>query len=179
MDKADVLEYYEQSVRSVQLECVGHGGLKTGGILPWLPCCAGCCPGSTVACLAACGTLVASAAARSPAPVRPPSPLACRYYLPAVLRVRRHRSLPRHAQAVTLNRANIMLRDRYSCQYCGSSRDLTIDHVVPQVWPPSCTVVPTDARLMGGCRRISTRASEPLQHAVCRARAAATRGPTL
>lgn len=52
-----------------------------------------------------------------------------------MLRVRRHRSLPRHTQAVTLNRANLMLRDRYSCQYCGSSRELTIDHVVPQVLP--------------------------------------------
>lgn len=75
MDKADVLEYYEQSVRSVQLE----------------------------------------------------------YFLPAVLRVRRHRGTSRHTQVVTLNRANVMLRDRYSCQYCGSSRELTIDHVVPQV----------------------------------------------
>jgi 5-methylcytosine-specific restriction endonuclease McrA len=33
---------------------------------------------------------------------------------------------------VTLNRANIMLRDRYACQYCGSNRELTIDHVVAQ-----------------------------------------------
>ncbi|KAL4853339.1 hypothetical protein ACK3TF_005685 [Chlorella vulgaris] len=74
MDKADVLEYYEQSVRSVQLE----------------------------------------------------------YFLPAVLRVRRKCNSPRHSQLVTLNRANIMLRDRYACQYCGSNRELTIDHVVAQ-----------------------------------------------
>lgn len=74
MDKADVLEYYDESVRSVKWE----------------------------------------------------------YFLPAVLRVRRHRTNTTQFTGVTLNRNNIMLRDRYSCQYCGSSRELTIDHVVPQ-----------------------------------------------
>ncbi len=27
---------------------------------------------------------------------------------------------------------NIFIRDRYRCQYCGSDRDLTIDHVIPK-----------------------------------------------
>lgn len=53
------------------------------------------------------------------------------FYLPAVLRVRTHRSKAQHT-VVSLSRSNILLRDRYQCQYCGSGRDLTIDHVVPQ-----------------------------------------------
>jgi 5-methylcytosine-specific restriction endonuclease McrA len=53
------------------------------------------------------------------------------FYLPAVLRVRTHRSKAQHT-VVSLSRSNILLRDRYQCQYCGSGRELTIDHVVPQ-----------------------------------------------
>lgn len=47
------------------------------------------------------------------------------FYLPAVLRVRTHRSKAQHT-VVSLSRSNILLRDRYQCQYCGSGRDLTI-----------------------------------------------------
>lgn len=31
-------------------------------------------------------------------------------------------------------RFNLFLRDRFSCQYCGSSEDLTFDHVVPRAY---------------------------------------------
>lgn len=47
------------------------------------------------------------------------------FYLPAVLRVRTHRSKAQHS-VVSLSRTNILLRDRYQCQYCGSGRELTI-----------------------------------------------------
>ncbi|PSC70708.1 HNH endonuclease [Micractinium conductrix] len=53
------------------------------------------------------------------------------YFLPAVLRVRRSRPYKRHDR-VALNRHNVLLRDGFACQYCGSGRDLTLDHVVPQ-----------------------------------------------
>jgi hypothetical protein len=33
---------------------------------------------------------------------------------------------------VALTRRNIMIRDRFCCQYCGSKRNLTLDHVHPQ-----------------------------------------------
>jgi 5-methylcytosine-specific restriction endonuclease McrA len=29
-------------------------------------------------------------------------------------------------------RFNVFLRDRFSCQYCGSREDLTFDHVIPR-----------------------------------------------
>ena len=29
-------------------------------------------------------------------------------------------------------RFNLFLRDKFSCQYCGSLRDLTFDHVIPR-----------------------------------------------
>ncbi|KAJ7971872.1 HNH endonuclease, partial [Quillaja saponaria] len=54
------------------------------------------------------------------------------YYIPAVLRV------PHLLQIVkrrifknSLSRKNILYRDNYTCQYCSSRKNLTIDHVVP------------------------------------------------
>ncbi|KAL4420238.1 hypothetical protein ABPG77_011062 [Micractinium sp. CCAP 211/92] len=61
--------------------------------------------------------------------VRAPSDL---YPLPAVLRVPTHCSNPSRVSRVALNRHNIILRDQGRCQYCGSAKNLTIDHVVPQ-----------------------------------------------
>ncbi|MDM9383123.1 HNH endonuclease [Chlorogloeopsis sp. ULAP01] len=31
-----------------------------------------------------------------------------------------------------VNRREVLRRDRYSCQYCGSSKNLTLDHVIPR-----------------------------------------------
>ncbi|XP_014491289.1 uncharacterized protein LOC106753919 [Vigna radiata var. radiata] len=54
------------------------------------------------------------------------------FYIPAVLRV------PHLLQVVkrriiknNLSRKNILFRDNYTCQYCSSRENLTIDHVVP------------------------------------------------
>jgi 5-methylcytosine-specific restriction endonuclease McrA len=54
-----------------------------------------------------------------------------RYELPSVIRliylIRRPRPQGR------LTRRDIFLRDKYSCQYCGTqTRDLTLDHVMPR-----------------------------------------------
>lgn len=32
---------------------------------------------------------------------------------------------------VPFSKKNVMIRDRYTCQYCGAKTDLSIDHVVP------------------------------------------------
>jgi 5-methylcytosine-specific restriction endonuclease McrA len=32
----------------------------------------------------------------------------------------------------TVNRKDIFKRDKYSCQYCGSTKKLTLDHVIPR-----------------------------------------------
>ncbi|MCG9895335.1 MAG: HNH endonuclease [Fimbriimonadaceae bacterium] len=49
---------------------------------------------------------------------------------PSVVRMRYQvrRPLP----TLRLSRHSILARDGYCCQYCGSTRDLTIDHVVPR-----------------------------------------------
>ena len=53
-----------------------------------------------------------------------------RFDYPAVLRLMEYKSIPFHG--VLLNRANLFRRDRGECQYCGSRKNLTIDHVVPK-----------------------------------------------
>ena len=35
-------------------------------------------------------------------------------------------------KTIKVNRKKILKRDRYTCQYCGSKRNLTIDHVIPR-----------------------------------------------
>ena len=53
--------------------------------------------------------------------------------VPSVIRLLEYRRIP--MQARSLSRKNIMMRDRYTCQYCHrtfSTGELTLDHVVPR-----------------------------------------------
>jgi len=49
---------------------------------------------------------------------------------PAVIRLSQYKHIP--YKGVLLNRANLFRRDRGQCQYCGSTKQLTIDHVIPR-----------------------------------------------
>jgi hypothetical protein len=50
--------------------------------------------------------------------------------LPSVIRLRQYVNVP--FRGVMLNRQNIFKRDNFTCVYCGSKKDLTIDHVIPK-----------------------------------------------
>ncbi len=49
---------------------------------------------------------------------------------PAVIRLNHYKNIP--FRGVLLNRVNLFRRDKGECQYCGSKRHLTIDHVIPK-----------------------------------------------
>lgn len=49
---------------------------------------------------------------------------------PAVIRLNEYKNIP--YRGVLLNRVNLFRRDNGECQYCGSRRHLTIDHVMPR-----------------------------------------------
>ena len=49
---------------------------------------------------------------------------------PSVIRLAHYKHIP--YKGVLLNRANLFRRDRGQCQYCGSTKQLTIDHVIPR-----------------------------------------------
>jgi 5-methylcytosine-specific restriction endonuclease McrA len=53
--------------------------------------------------------------------------------LPSVIRLLGYRRIPHQTRA--LSRKNILIRDRFTCQYCSRtlpSADLTLDHVIPR-----------------------------------------------
>lgn len=49
---------------------------------------------------------------------------------PSVIRIRRYVRVP--YKGVILTRHNIFKRDGFSCQYCGTGKDLTLDHLIPK-----------------------------------------------
>jgi 5-methylcytosine-specific restriction endonuclease McrA len=54
------------------------------------------------------------------------------YALPSVIRLRAYVCVPRHRSTGRISRRAVFARDRHRCQYCGSDRHLTVDHVVPR-----------------------------------------------
>jgi 5-methylcytosine-specific restriction endonuclease McrA len=53
--------------------------------------------------------------------------------MPSVIRLLEYRRIPHQTRA--LSRKNILMRDRYTCQYCGKalpSAEMTLDHVIPR-----------------------------------------------
>lgn len=52
------------------------------------------------------------------------------YSYPSVIRLYQYIHLP--YKNIVLSRYNVMKRDGNHCQYCGTSRKLTIDHVLPR-----------------------------------------------
>jgi 5-methylcytosine-specific restriction endonuclease McrA len=56
--------------------------------------------------------------------------IASEFEYPSVIRLRRYARIP--YKFIVLSRKNIMKRDGLKCQYCGSTRDLTLDHIIPR-----------------------------------------------
>lgn len=49
---------------------------------------------------------------------------------PVVIRLLKYVVIP--YKKLTLSKVNILKRDKYTCVYCGSKKDLTLDHVLPK-----------------------------------------------
>jgi 5-methylcytosine-specific restriction endonuclease McrA len=54
------------------------------------------------------------------------------YEVPLVIRLHSYVSIPRRPSSSRISRRAVFARDRHRCQYCGSDRHLTVDHVVPR-----------------------------------------------
>ena len=50
--------------------------------------------------------------------------------LPVIIRLKRY--IPFHLRATKLNRKNIFRRDGFKCAYCGSKKQLSLDHIIPK-----------------------------------------------
>lgn len=73
------------------------------------------------------------------------------YPAPAVIRLYSYINIP--YKGVILSRNNIFKRDGYVCQYCGDSRDLTLDHLIPKARGGKSTWF----NLVTACKRCNTR----------------------
>ncbi|MHA7130804.1 HNH endonuclease [Algoriphagus namhaensis] len=49
---------------------------------------------------------------------------------PAVIRLNEYKNIP--YKGVMLTRINVFKRDKAQCLYCGSTKNLTLDHVIPK-----------------------------------------------
>ena len=52
------------------------------------------------------------------------------FSMPAVIKLSRYVNVP--YKGVVLSRENIFKRDGFKCQYCGTEKELTLDHLVPK-----------------------------------------------
>ncbi|KPM46648.1 HNH endonuclease [Jiulongibacter sediminis] len=73
------------------------------------------------------------------------------YPLPAVIKLHHYVNVP--YKSVVLNRQNIFKRDGNKCVYCGNSRELTLDHVIPK----SRGGKTNWDNLVAACRRCNSR----------------------
>lgn len=83
------------------------------------------------------------------------------FTLPSVVILRSH--IRRPLPELKLSRRTIFARDNYTCQYCGvTTKDLTIDHVVPKRHGGGATW----ENLVCCCRKCNTRKSDKFLHQV-------------
>ncbi|WP_420315660.1 HNH endonuclease [Ekhidna sp.] len=73
---------------------------------------------------------------------------------PSVIKVKYYISLP--YKGVVMSRHNIFKRDQGKCQYCGTSNDLTIDHVIPR----SKGGKSTWTNLVTACKKCNSKKSD-------------------
>lgn len=73
------------------------------------------------------------------------------YPAPAVIRLRSYIHAP--YKGVVLSRQNIFKRDGFTCQYCGATKDLTLDHLIPRARGGKSSWV----NLVTACRRCNAR----------------------
>ncbi len=52
------------------------------------------------------------------------------FSMPSVIKLTRYVNIP--YKGVVLSRENVFKRDRFKCQYCGTSKELTLDHLIPK-----------------------------------------------
>jgi len=71
--------------------------------------------------------------------------------MPSVIRLNRYVNAP--YKGVALTRQNVFKRDNFECQYCGTRRELTLDHVIPS----SRAGQHTWTNLVTACKRCNAR----------------------
>lgn len=80
------------------------------------------------------------------------------FSFPSVIKVNRYIHIP--YKGVVMSRHNIFKRDGNKCQYCGTSKDLTLDHLIPR----SKGGKSTWTNLVTACKRCNSKKGDlPLE----------------
>ncbi len=53
-----------------------------------------------------------------------------KYPMPSVIKLSRYVNVP--YKGVVLSKENVFKRDAFQCHYCGSQKELTLDHIIPK-----------------------------------------------
>jgi len=61
---------------------------------------------------------------------RPLNTISASFATPSIIRLFRYVQLP--YRGIVLSRQNVFRRDNNTCQYCGTTSELTLDHVIPR-----------------------------------------------
>lgn len=93
---------------------------------------------------------------------------------PLVIRLRNYAKVPR-AERRRLSRRAVLARDGYRCQYCGGTRHLTLDHVIPRSRGGSTTW----ENVVTSCAPCNTRKGASLPHEIGMVLLRAPRPPAL
>ncbi len=93
---------------------------------------------------------------------------------PHVIRLLNYVKVPRGDRR-KLSRRVVLARDGYRCQYCGSTRHLTLDHVIPRSRGGSTSW----DNVVTSCAPCNTRKGAKLPHEADMTPAKAPRAPTL
>lgn len=80
--------------------------------------------------------------------------------MPAVIKLKNYINLP--YRGVMLSRDNVFKRDGYKCLYCGSRKDLTLDHVYPKARGGKTTW----SNLATACKRCNSKKGDFLPEEV-------------
>ena len=73
---------------------------------------------------------------------------------PSVIKIKYYINIP--YKGVVMTRQNIFKRDSGKCQYCGTTKDLTIDHVIPR----SRGGKSTWTNLVTACKKCNSKKSD-------------------
>lgn len=52
------------------------------------------------------------------------------FSMPTVIKINKYVNIP--YKGVVLSRENVFKRDGFTCQYCGTNKELTLDHLIPK-----------------------------------------------
>lgn len=95
--------------------------------------------------------------------IRSPS---VRQPMPSVLRLRYYVNVPQ--RGATWSRRGVLIRDRYTCQYCGKKmlvREATLDHIIPQWKCRKQHIYPnTWGNTVASCQRCQQRKAGRAMH---------------